>query len=162
MIDFPVNRLSPSDCAAWYGASIATLVFLWELFKWFRSGSRLRLQVSYDMQPVADSGKLEPQQYIVVKAVNVGAQATTVSHLSLTYYSNRLRLLFRRPTQVMIVPSPELATPLPKLLNTGDTWTGGIPQTTELKKMISEGFLVCGLLNNSTGRSEYGHIRRKK
>lgn len=153
--------MSISDWAAWYGAFVATAVFGWELFKWLRSGSRIKIRVTYDMQMTDGTGKLEPQKYFVINAVNIGDQATTVSHLGINYFSTLAGRLFRRPTRRMIVPAPTHAEQLPKLLDPGATWTGAVPQTVELEAMMKEGHLSFGLLNNSKGRSEYGLLKPK-
>jgi hypothetical protein len=41
-----MNKLSPSDYAAWWGAIIATFVFFWDIIKWKQSGPRLKVTFS--------------------------------------------------------------------------------------------------------------------
>jgi len=79
-----------TEIAAWWGASVATIVFLWDIYKWRRSGARLRLMVSGDMEAYGHlAALLSPDQtLIVVEAINVGNKKTTLTHLFASYYKN--------------------------------------------------------------------------
>src|SRR6266702_2994411 len=101
--------LSASDWAAWWGAILATIVFAWEIVKWFRAGPRLRVRTAPEMQMEDGCGGLSPEKYITFSVVNVGDAPTTVTHLFLTYYSSWLRRVFRRPSREMIVALVRLA-----------------------------------------------------
>ena len=153
-----LSTFSASDWAAWWGAIVATVVFCWDIFKWFRAGPRLRVRTSTNMQLVNEAGTTGPEKYISISAVNIGDAPTTVTHLFLTYYASRTRRWLRRPTTEMIVPQPRLAQPLPKFLPVGETWGGVIRQTPELEKMLDEGLLYCGVRDESSGTSTSSRV----
>ena len=150
-----LSSLSASTWAAWWGAILSTIVFLWN---WCRTYPRLKVRAAPDMQLVGGSGKLEPQKYITVSVVNVGTTPTTATHLYLIYYASRLRLIFRRPSQQMIVAKTELGQPLPKLVNVGEAWSCVFEQTSELSEMLAKCYLHCGVRNESTAKCTYTRI----
>jgi hypothetical protein len=78
-----------TDVAAWWGAVLATIVFAWELYKWWH---RVRVQVSAQsnmVEHVVGSGvrPAHPTRYrVVVVAVNVGDQPVTLLHIAVEQY----------------------------------------------------------------------------
>jgi hypothetical protein len=62
----------------------------------------------------------------------------------------------------MIVAQIRLAQPLPKLVPVGDTWTGAIPQTPEIEKMLADGLLYFGVRDESTGDCTFDRVIPKK
>jgi hypothetical protein len=70
--------MSPSDIAAWWGAVVATLVFLWELYKNWQAGPRLRLTVNANMIFIGDASPMG-QSFVTLRAVNIGDAPTSSS-----------------------------------------------------------------------------------
>lgn len=65
--------MSASDVAAWWGAVIATLVLVWDVFKWRKSRFSIKVSASPNMSPLnAPEGKLEDDKNIFVEVVNRG------------------------------------------------------------------------------------------
>ena len=50
-----------TEIAAWWGAIIATLVLLWDMYKWERSGPIINVSASPNMQPF---GKIPNNQKV--------------------------------------------------------------------------------------------------
>ena len=71
---------SATDIAAWWGAGAGTLVLLWDVYKWLRTGVHLRMTVSGNMEGYGHIALLlNPNQtVIVVEVVNTGDKRTTL------------------------------------------------------------------------------------
>ncbi len=46
--------MSSTDAAAWWGAIVASLILIWDVYKWIKSGTALRLNAVPDMQLLYD------------------------------------------------------------------------------------------------------------
>jgi hypothetical protein len=136
------DTLTITEIVAWWGAVIASLVLVWDVYKWARQGPKLRINVRPNMQTYGIS-EYEEGTYVVVDAVNVGSLPTTISIIGLTYYKNTFYRLIRKAEAHFVSPSPVLTQPLPFLLEPGRQWTGGLIQNEELEKMAKEGVLLC-------------------
>jgi len=71
-------EMSSSDIAAWWGAILATVVFAWELIKWFKTAPVLVIRVQM-LESRIDGvyGK-----FFALEVANVGNQTTTLSSVS--------------------------------------------------------------------------------
>lgn len=144
-----MTDLKPTDIAAWWGACVATAVFVWDIYKWRLSGARLRLTVSANMEPYGSMRLPEPTKTIVIAEVaNVGNKKTTITHVFAYYYANWWKRLLRLRTHTLIVPNPVLAQPLPFELEPGARWVGAIEQNGELEEMSRKGCLLIGVLHS--------------
>lgn len=144
-------ELKFTEIAAWWGASVATVVFLWDVYKWRQSGARLRLTVSGNMEGYGHLATLlgPDQTLIVVEAVNVGSKKTTITHLFAYYYDSWWRRLIRRKSQTLVVmPDPALAQPLPFELEPGSRWLGATYQNKQVEEMSRNGYLAIGVLHS--------------
>jgi hypothetical protein len=140
-----------TEVAAWWGASVATIVFLWDIYKWRQSGARLRLTVSGNMEAYGDLAALvnPGQTIIIVEAVNVGSKKTTLTHLFASYYENWWQRLFRRKSQTFVVtPDPHLAQALPFELEPGARWLGATYQNQQVEQMSHNGYLIVGMFHS--------------
>jgi hypothetical protein len=153
--------MSASDVAAWWGAVVATLLFLWELYKWFVSGPKVRLQILPDMiiqshpAPVKDqAGK----KLIAVRAVNVGDAPTTLSNMGISYYGNWVEVLTRKPRKSFVVFLSGTPHQLPFLLQPGDVWDGVAEQNAEMEGLAKKGRLIVEIYQ-ADGRVTRGRIR---
>lgn len=115
-----------SDIAAWYGAAIATAVFLWDIAKWLRSGPKLIVRVNTGMERTSPAGH-DPTPLIFVTVQNVGDQATTITHLFGQVFSGRIaKLMRRRPQQRFVLTNPQV--PIPKKIEPGEQWSAWHPE----------------------------------
>jgi len=139
-----------TELAAWWGAIIATLVLLWDMYKWERSGPIINVSASPNMQPF---GKIpnhpEGKKYIAVEVTNIGNRKTTITHLVVFHYKSLFRKIRGKKDKSIIVLLPALLPPpLPYVIKPGERWLGGIEQTSELEETSRNGYLYCGIYHS--------------
>jgi hypothetical protein len=149
--------MTASDFAAWYGAALATMVFAWEIWKWLRSGPRLRVSAQPNMSHVTPSGGFGGDRVIFVEAVNCGDQATEITHLAGHVYRSRWAE-FRRKGEHFLVVNNGVGPQFPYRLEPGARWTGGINQD-ELEKHGKEGYLKCGVIDAVSGKQTLAVVK---
>lgn len=140
-----------TEIAAWWGATIATVVFLWDIYKWRQSGARLRLTVSGNMEAYGHLAiLLRPDQILIVaEVVNIGSKRTTITHMFAYYYESWWRRLLRLRSQTLtVMPDPALAQPLPFELDPGARWLGATYQNQQVEEMSTNGYLFIGILHS--------------
>ena len=133
--------MKPDVAAAWWGAIVSSIVFLWDIYKWFISGARLKLTVAGNMQRVNNSG-VDPTIYINIGVRNVGDSPTTITHLVGRVFKNSFDA-FRGKVSSEFVISPgsgELIN-YPYLLNPGTTWSALVPQE-NIEAMRTKGKII--------------------
>lgn len=141
--------MNATEIAAWWGAIVASLVFLWDIYKWNRRGPDVSLSISTNMLRPGE----EPEaKYVVVEVVNSGATPTTITHLIAKHYPSALARFRRKPDKQFIVANPGLGQPIPHLLEPGARWLGAITQTPELEGLSRNGHLLCGIHHTSSKR----------
>ena len=85
-----------TSIAAWWGAGIATIVFLWDIVKWFKRGAKLHVSISPNVTyPDAEvlSKRTDDQgvtaselaSYCHIEISNVGDQPTTLLSIEATH-----------------------------------------------------------------------------
>ena len=101
--------------AAWWGAIIATAVFLFEIFKWARSGPSLRVTTNPGMRPFNIPGMDAEQDICLVVVVNNGKAPTTLTHFIYIYYGNWWDRIRRKRDEegVIVDPGGERTRPEP-------------------------------------------------
>lgn len=82
MIDF--SSFKVSDYAAWWGAIVASLALIWNIVVAIRTGPKIHLTVTPNMQLHPRLPGEEDKSYIFVKAVNTGTSPTTITHFMVT------------------------------------------------------------------------------
>lgn len=88
-----MDKTSITEIAAWWGAIIASVVLLWDIYKWSQAGPKIRVSAKANMTPLETIGLSEAKKYVFVEATNVGDQATTLTHfLGYVYRSTFQRL----------------------------------------------------------------------
>lgn len=148
---------------AWWGAIVATLVFLWDIYKWVKSGASVVVSVQPNMQSFGGPAQsFGGTNYVVVEAVNKGNKKTTITHLVAYYYSSLIKRLLRRQSQAFFVANTGLAQPLPHVLEPGERWLGIMEQNQDLEKMAGEGYLYCGINHSLKARAVLKRVRLEK
>jgi hypothetical protein len=150
--------LTTTDIVAWWGAVVATLVLLWDVYKFLRQGPSLRINARPDMQAYGMPGR-EEDTFVIVEAVNVGDRPTTLTIIGLRYYTSHFQRWRRKPQRTMIVPDPALTQPLPHVLEPGKMWAGGITQNAELEQMAGDGILVCEVYDSWHKKPHTGRVK---
>lgn len=147
-----------TQLVAWWGAIVATLVLLWDVFKWKTSGARLRVQVSTNMQTF--SGVVEDDNtYVLAVVVNVGSHPTTITHLTMHYYKNMWARLRGKPIKSMLVAKPSTNQPIPYILKPGEQWMGMAIQNEELERLATSGLLYAAVIHTSGEHPIYRRIK---
>lgn len=144
-------ELTGTEIVAWWGAIVATVVLLWDIYKWKSAGPRIRFVVTSGMIVVGDPSR-EGQTYISSEATNVGDRPTTITNLVIQHYKTYFSMVRHKPSTSMLVTEPSIAQPLPFVLQPGGVWRGLFPQTKEIESLSKDGYLVCGLCHSHSGR----------
>lgn len=120
--------VTASELAAWWGAGTATLVLVWDVVKWRRSGPQLQISANPHMKTIAAlPGALPNARYVLVKVVNNGDRRTTLTHFCGAHFPRRLRLPREKPDLQFVVPTNKFfGAELPHELEPGSYWQGGI------------------------------------
>jgi len=139
-----------TDLAAWWGAIIATLVLVWDMYKWKHSGPIINVSASPGMETVGKiPNHLEGKKYIAVEVTNTGDKKTTITHLVVFHYISLFQKLIKKKDKSFIVATPALfPPPLPYMIEPGERWLGGIEQTSELEEISRNGYLYCGVYHS--------------
>ncbi|MBM2837537.1 MAG: hypothetical protein HW415_162 [Deltaproteobacteria bacterium] len=145
--------MNATDAAAWWGAITATLVFVWDIYKWIKSGSNLRITASPNMQLLYNEiPKTTDPKYVFVEVSNTGDKRTTITNLvGVCYQSFWGWLFWRKPDINFIVPTHALAKPLPYVLEPGERWSG----------MGTRRF-YCGVCHSNKAKADLVRVRYKK
>ncbi len=155
-IDF--SAIDPSDYAAWWGAVIATLALIWNIIVAIRSGARLHVVVSPNMQVYPPSPGQKDKTYIHVSAVNRGDSATTITNF-LGYSSDSILGFFsNKHRQHFLVNGTSDSNPIPFKLAPGDEWRGMADQTLMLQGFYKNYFYL-GVLDNQSKKPIYKRVR---
>lgn len=138
-------NLNLIDILAVWGAFVASLVLLWDVYKWRTSGPRTSFTVSPDKMIIGHPLFPEDKTYISAKAINTGDRPTTITNLGFQWYKSRFHKLCRKPCVSAIVGNPNPGLPLPYVLQPGTTWDGLADQDEVIEKRPKKGMLVCEL-----------------
>ncbi len=145
--------MTASEIAAWWGAVIATLVLVWDVVKWKKRTSSVRVKVSPDMSSFNQhEGRFEDDKSIFVEVVNQSEQPITITHLVLYHYSSMWHVLRRKPEMQGAVPRPGGAQPIPYELEPGKRWVGLIDQKDVEEKTGVKGVLYCGVYHTASNK----------
>ncbi|OOE63468.1 hypothetical protein [Salinivibrio kushneri] len=150
--------LSVSEIAAWWGASVATIVLVWDVFKWISNGPKLSMLLSPNMQVLGDPSR-EGKTWVSITISNTGSRPTTLKGVGIEFYDSFAQRLLGKPSHAALFPNPNDNLPLPRVIQPGDEWTGLIPQERvdkdlSLQKMAHEGHLMVWASQSHSKRSK--------
>jgi len=125
-----------TDLVAWWGAIIATLVLVWDMYKWKRSGSIINVSASPNMHAFGNlPNSIKNKKYIKVEIVNIGDRKTTITHLVMFHYKSLFQKIRGKKDKSFFVATPALfPPPLPYLIEPGERWLGGLNKPVNWKK----------------------------
>ena len=153
--------MSVSEWAAWWGAITATIVLGWDVYKWHRSKSNIRVSASPNMQTVNQlAGRLEDDKNIFVEVVNNGDKTTTITHLVVKHYANWFDRIRRKPSMQGLVTNP-IGGSIPYELAPGKRWTGLIDQKDIEEKTPNIVHLYCGVYHSASNRAKLVKVKFK-
>lgn len=126
-----------SEIAAWWGATVATLVFAWDVFKWRNEGPKLDVRLAPNMKVFGDPLR-ENQTWITVTVSNNGSRATTLKSIGMEYCTGSIARLRNKVDQAAMFPRTNDELPLPIVLHPGQEWIGLVPQYRDDKDLNIE------------------------
>jgi hypothetical protein len=146
-----------TEVVAWWGAILATIVFVWDIYKWWTAGPKLRMAVLTGMESI-NIPQYDGKTLISVNVSNYGDRPTTITNLAFVYFTNLWRRFQHRAERAFVIPSPSDAQPLPFELKQGNLWNGVAIQDAEVEKMAKEGLLYCVLYHTHSERPLYRRV----
>jgi hypothetical protein len=135
--------MTASEVAAWWGAVIATVVLVWDIFKWARAGVRLKVHAVPNMQVAGDATETK---LVHIEVVNRGDKTTTITHLAFYEFASTLDRLRGKRKAAGIVPYPE-GPQLPYELAPGKRWAATVRQA-GLFPHFSGGQVYCVIIHS--------------
>lgn len=149
--------MNASTWAAWWGALSGTLLVLWEIFRWSRSGPQLRVTASPNMQYITPGHGIDETLYINVVVTNKGDAPTTITHFCACTYKNHFARLRRKKERLFVInPGPE--TRIPCKLEVGEVWTAMTSQQKAMEAASGDHFYV-GVQHALANRPRYVRVK---
>jgi hypothetical protein len=152
--------MDASTWAAWWGAGSGTLAVAWEIFSWLRSGPRLRVTASPNMQYITPGVGFDDTVYIHVNVTNVGDQPTTITHFFGQTYRSRLDRLRNKREKAFVV-NTGTESPIPHKIDVGETWYAMAPQL-PAEEIASNSLLYLGVQCASHKKPRLVRVRLKE
>ena len=151
--------MTVTDVLAWWGAVVATVVLVWDIFKWFHEGPQMAFKVRPEMCIVGDE-EFEGKRFLVFDVANIGGRATTLTSLGFVYYANLWQRI-RRKADYYFVKNPGFEHAFPHKLDVGELWTGRASQTGELDRMLEKGFLYASVYCSHSSHPMTVRVQKK-
>jgi hypothetical protein len=149
--------VSTTEIVAWWGAILATVVFVWDIIKWRLAGPKLRLTIRSSMKTI-NVPEYEGKTLLIAEVVNYGDRPTTITLLTFFYYRNRWNWLRNQADQKTAVMVPNTRQSIPFELRPGNSWSGfaiqdkAMENAETLEKMAREGYLFCAIYHSHSTR----------
>lgn len=145
-----LEETSYTELAAWWGAILSSIVFVWNLYKWKVKDSRLIMWLEPNSRIFGDKSG-DGKTWISVTISNIGDKPTGLQSLGMRYYASWSERLIDKPQIKAVFPNPSANFPLPRVLKPGDHWVGLIPQDyvlndTSLEEISQSGHLIIYVL----------------
>ena len=147
-----------TEIIAGYAAIVATVVLIWDIYKWKASGPRIKLTAKSNRKFINVPHIPEGKSFIVADATNVGNLPTTITALGAQYYKSWLRFVLQRPEKQFDIVNTGLKS-LPYTLEPGKVWKGVIEQNEEINRFIKSGILICVLCLSHSRKPKTAWIR---
>jgi len=137
--------MNASDYAAWYAAIVATLVFVWDLFKWKKGGPQIKAEAHSGWKSFGIS-ELEDDSLTVVKATNIGDRPTTIGSFGMYWYPEGVSVKDKTKRKAFVIKSGLAGLGVvPKKIEPGDVWQGFAKENEQFNKMLAEGTVYIAL-----------------
>jgi hypothetical protein len=149
-----------TEIVAWWGAILATIVFVWDVIKWRLAGPKLRLTVNTGMKSL-NIPEYEGKTLITAEIVNYGDRPTTLTLIAFMHYKNLWNRIRNKEEKSYVVSNPNLHFRIPHELNPGRKWDAVALQNEALEKMAREDYLVCAVRHTHSKRPAKKRIRIK-
>jgi len=128
--------MNGTQLVAWWGAIVATLVLLWDVIKWVRSGPKIRKIIILNMhysdgkiisQEKTDNGSTtEYEDYCHIELSNIGNMPTTIMNIYATEDSKGNNCKLHMSSQCF---TGHFEKKLPFVLKVGEVWSCRLPMS---------------------------------
>jgi len=150
-----------TDLLAVWGAFIATLVLLWDIYKWSTSGPKIIVHTNPDMSIINVPEISEDKTFIQVDATNNGDRPTTITKLGIRIYSSWFKRVLKKPKRQAIIVNPYPGK-IPHKLGPGEEWFGCIDQDGLKEEIPQSGSLVIELYTSHTKKPKKARVNLQK
>jgi hypothetical protein len=141
-----------------YAAIVATVSILWQIWGWFRSGPRLRVRASADMQVMGGYNK-EDRKYTVVNVTNVGTAKTTITNVVMFAYKNLLNKILNRPNKTFVVNHDVAGYQIPYMIDAGCTFMSMMMQNDDMESLSRTSMLYMGVIHSLSAKPVLARVR---
>lgn len=138
--------------AAWWGAGVATLLLVWDVVKWKRSGPRIRWTVCMNVQFTDYNAKAAEGNWIAMEASNIGDRPTTLQNVYLFHYSNWWDRIRKKRKTAYFLARPQYTHRPPHKLSPGESWTCRFKENSQLLDLAAKGHLMFCLQHSGARR----------
>lgn len=154
-MDITFQIVGKFDPVAVYAAVVATFVAAWNIFIWFQTGPKLKLEILSGMTVVPPyHGTKDGDLYISFHVANVGTSPTTITHVTLFGYASWFGYLRNRADKSAVVNcGPPFSHQLPYVLKVGETYGAPVKQEGELEEWSRSHKLFGGVIHSGSKRS---------
>lgn len=147
---FTLEIITTLDPVAVYAAIVATVVLIWDVVKWIRSGPVLKLECMPGRKIVGggQSNRFSDKTITHIKVSNRGSKATTLNNVAVIWYKNFWDRIRNKPAMQGLIPDPKLTQDFPYELAPGSEWSGAIDEGSLDKKIKESGIAICQLFHS--------------
>ena len=150
------------DPVAIYAAIVSTIVFVWQIFVWLRTGPRLKVSTSANMvhrtMMIPPSSEVK-DTYVALNVRNVGTQQTTITHVAMYAYPHWVACWRDKPSDVSIINHAVPGYNLPYVIEAGHTFMSLVKQSEEVEKLSRERLLFVGVIHSFRNRPVLARVR---
>lgn len=145
-----------TEIAAWWGACVATLLLLWDVFKWRYTGAELAVDVMPYMPFFDDNGEfVSDKNTIGITVSNIGTTSTTLTSVVACSYETRWHELIRKETYIAGWPS---WFDLPVVVRPGEQWSCYLDQSEDLVEDSHKYQLYFGVKHSRSKKPAIGKL----
>ncbi len=157
-----LSNFTVSDYAAWWGAIVASLALTWNIIRTLRAGARVKVKVTANIRVYPSQPPTYENDYISIKAVNLGTGPTTITHCAGFYTKSIWGIIKKSERQHFVVNiSPLTGKDIPFVLEPGNEWSNLAAQD-ELLEKSSNGHLYIGIIHNQRRKPIYKRVKEAK
>ena len=150
--------MSATDIAAWWGAGIATIVVLWDVFKWWQGrATQLRITASPNMQEFVPGAGLQDGKFVSVEINNVGDRTTTLTSFGGFHYKSWWQKRRDKVTQAFVILEPTPGV-IPHELAPGQMWRGRMQQTEQIEDWSRRGCLYVAVYHALSKKAQLSRL----
>jgi hypothetical protein len=148
--------IDASIIAAWWGAIVASVVLLWDVYKWLHKGPRISIKATPNMRGAVVGSIPAGPFYLYIEVSNTGDAQTTISALEVCQAKSRLHLLFNKTTNHGSILRNDMM--LPHEIKAGGLWQSKIDQADLREKLDENNKVYCSIKHTFSAKPVYSEI----